>query len=318
MGRNAARQARAIIALVLLFNAGVCAWAQQEVHFDSTDAGAETAPTHLRGYLYKPDTTGRSSAVVLLHGCGGLYNRRSGAIAVKMRFWAQYLSEQGYVALLVDSFGPRGLTEICTRRGALDARKVRSHDAYGALIYLQRQPFVHPERVALIGWSNGARATLSAMAHDGEHRPEPLPRGGFRAAIAFYPQCGVRYSRGPIYKPYAPLLILIGELDDWTPARSCIDLSLAGKEAGTPIEIVVYPGAHHSFDSPDSAVRYRPEVRNRNRPGGCCGATIGTNPEARDDARRRVLTFLATHLQPPLRGDAISRTPHAASVDSSY
>ncbi len=307
-------QARPVIGLVLLFSASVCAWGQQQVHFDSADADGGSMATRLKGYLYRPDTPGPSSAAVLMHGCGGLYDRHSGAIAAKMRFWAQYLRERGYIALLVDSFRPRGLDEICTRRGALDARRGRSWDAYGALVYLRRQPFVDPERVALIGWSNGARATLSAMAQQAQHRPEPLPRGGFRAAIAFYPQCGVRYSPDPIYKPYAPLLILIGELDDWTPAKPCVDLTRAGKETGAPMEVVVYPGAHHSFDSPDSPVRHRPEVRNRNKPGGCCGATVGTNPDARDDARRRVLAFLAAHLQGPSRRASVSGAPDAASV----
>ena len=47
-----------------------------------------------------------------------------------------------------------------------------------------------------------------------------------------------------VFKPIAPLLILIGELDDWTPAEPSRKLA-----AGYPVEIKVYPGAHHSFDS---------------------------------------------------------------------
>ncbi len=272
------------------------AFAQEQVHFESADGRLATAATRLTGYLYRPREPGPFAAAVLLHGCSGLYSSGTGRIAAKMRFWAEYVRDRGYVALLVDSFTPRRLDEICTKRGALDARKARSYDAYGALAYLQRQPFVIPERIALLGWSNGARAALSALAVDGAYRPDPLPGPGFRAAVAFYPQCALRYGRGAVYTPYAPLLILIGELDDWTPADSCVTLSRAARAAGGTVELIVYPGAHHSFDSPDLPVRYRPEVRNRHKPGGCCGATVGTNPQARDDARRQVAAFLATHL----------------------
>ena len=37
----------------------------------------------------------------------------------------------------------------------------------------------------------------------------------FRAAVAYYPLCGVASEELNV-----PTLILIGELDDWTPART--------------------------------------------------------------------------------------------------
>jgi dienelactone hydrolase len=264
--------------------------AQETVHFDSTDA------TRLTGVLYRPPGVGPFAAVVLMHGCGGLYNR-SGAVASKMKFWAGFLRDQGYVAVLVDSFGPRGLDEICTKKKALNAQQTRSYDAYGALLYLQSLAWVQSDRVALVGWSNGSRGTLSAMAEDSYYRPRTLPKGGFKAAVAFYPQCSIRYGRGDTYKPYAPLLILIGELDDWTPAKACIALVARARSMAAPIDIIVYAGAYHSFDSPNLPLHYRTDVRNRNKPGGCCGVTIGTNLAARDDARRQVVLFLRQHLK---------------------
>jgi hypothetical protein len=47
----------------------------------------------------------------------------SGKIGAKMRFWAEFLRDRGYVVLLVDSFRPRGLDEICAKRNALDSAK---------------------------------------------------------------------------------------------------------------------------------------------------------------------------------------------------
>jgi len=80
-----------------------------------------------------------------MHGCGGVQPGNEQ--------WVTDLTKWGYVTLLVNSFGPRGLTEICTnfrRLGVTD----RTFDAYGALEYLQTRPFVDKERVALMGWSH--------------------------------------------------------------------------------------------------------------------------------------------------------------------
>ena len=58
-----------------------------------------------------------------------------------------------------------------------------------------------------------------------------------------------------------PTLILIGELDDWTPAEECRNLAEGRddwgisrqKGKGIPIELIVYPGAYHDFDMPNFA-----------------------------------------------------------------
>ena len=72
----------------------------------------------------------------------------------------------------------------------------------------------------------------------------------FRAAVAFYPPClGLKGNMT------VPTLILIGELDDWTPAKECRNLVEGRddwgisrqKDKGVPIKIIVYPGAYHAF-----------------------------------------------------------------------
>ena len=100
----------------------------------------------------------------------------------------------------------------------------------------------------------------------------------------------------PSYEAYAPLLILIGEADDWTPAAPCAQLAGIAQKQGALIEIVTYPGAHHSFDRINSPVRYRPNVRNLNKPDRL-GATVGEHPQARADAIKRTLEFFAQALK---------------------
>jgi dienelactone hydrolase len=121
-------------------------------------------------------------------------------------------------------------------------------DAYGALLYLTRLPFIDPERIAVIGFSQGAGAALSAVALGGV---EALFENHFRAAIAYYPWCG--HSMGAVS---VPTLILIGELDDWTPAQSCREMMGRRSGEGAPLRLVVYPGAYHAFN----ALRDKPET----------------------------------------------------------
>jgi dienelactone hydrolase len=66
----------------------------------------------------------------------------------------------------------------------------------------------------------------------------------FIAAVAYYPPCGSMTE-----DLLRPALILIGELDDWTPARDCELWTKWQVDKGAPARLVVYPGAYHGFDS---------------------------------------------------------------------
>jgi len=249
----------------------------------------------------KPDGPGPFPAVVIVHDCSGLGVRSSGA----PDRWARELVGRGYAVLIPDSFGTRGFPNgVCTdaspgRAGVSPANRVR--DAYGALAHARTLPYVNGKRVGIMGGSHGGSTTLASMlAPDGD--ADPLARekrGGFVAAVALYPSCApgprVWQSASGVYRPVAPLLILIGEKDDWTPAEPCQRLADAARAAGAPVAIKIYPGAHHSFDSPNP-VRYVPTRINANAPGGR-GATTGGDPAAWADAIREVVAFFGQHLK---------------------
>lgn len=239
----------------------------------------------LAGRLYRPEGRGPFPAIVMLHGCGGLWGK-GGEPTASFASWAEHFRARGYVALLLDSFGPRGEKEICTQeRRRVSPATDRPRDAYAALAWLGARPDVDSARVDLIGWSNGGSTVLHTVKSGAAGRPEVGPR--FRAAVAFYPGCA-GLAKAP-FRPTVPLLIQSGGDDDWTPARHCVALA-AGAPAGQ-VEIDVYPGAHHGFDRLGLRQRERPEVRNPNRPGGR-GATVGTHPEAREKAIARVTAWL--------------------------
>ena len=258
------------------------------LRFPSLDGPA----TPLDGYLVRPAGEGPRPAVVFLHGCGGLLNAE-GRIVAREADWAELLVAQGYAVLMVDSFTPRGVSRMCSP-DRFDPRVyvLRPKDAYGALQYLQAQPFVRPDRVAVVGWSQGGGAVLLGVRADSLGRPPSLPHGDFRAAVAFYPaSCRERAHRLPWTAPL-PLLILVGEGDVWTPAGPCHEMVDAAAGRGSDIRIHVYPGAYHDFDWPGMAVRTRPEFRTT---AGVVPIT-GMDRAAREDARRQVTAFLRRHL----------------------
>ena len=246
-------------------------------------------PVELDALVYRPHGKGPFPALVLMHGCSGMY-ARNGNVTRSYLHWAELLAGNGYVAALVDSFNPRGYSRICElqQRPIRESRE-RVQDAYAAIRWLEQQDYVAKGRLGLLGWSNGATGTLYAMRSTQQHR-------GFRAAVAFYPGCRtLSRSRTP-YTPYAPTLILTGEADDWTPAEHCVALAGIAKKQGAPLDIVTYPGAHHAFDRLNLPQRYRPDVRNLSKPDRR-GATVGEHPEAREKAIERTLEFFGQLLR---------------------
>jgi dienelactone hydrolase len=263
--------------------------------------------------LLKPDGAGPFPAVVIMHDCSGLGPRSSGA----PERWAKELLGHGYVIFIPDSFTMRGFPEgVCTdpspsRREVSPVR--RAADAYAALAHLRTLSFVDPSRVGLMGGSHGGSTTLASMVTSKTEQDLFLreKHASFAAAVALYPGCAFQYGdwravRKPapgapitgysgVYKPLAPLLILIGENDDWTPAEPCEKLAEAAQAAGYPISIRVYPGAHHAFDS-DRPVRYVAQRINPNSSTGR-GATTGGNPKAWADSINAVVSFFGNHLK---------------------
>jgi dienelactone hydrolase len=250
--------------------------------------------------LVRPDGAGPFPAVVIMHDCSGL-GRRSGGAPGR---WATELVRRGYVVLMPDSFTTRGHPDgVCTdaspsRDDVSPRRRVR--DAYAALAYLRALAYVDGAHVGLMGGSHGGSTTLSSMIapESDTDRLAKEKRGGFAAAVALYPGCMASrrtWSNTGVYRPLAPLLILIGDKDDWTPAEPCRKLTEAAQQAGYPMTIKIYPGAYHSFDS-YAPVRYVAARVNLNAPGGR-GATTGGDPAAWADSIREVVDFFGRYLR---------------------
>lgn len=254
------------------------AWATplERIEFDSASqrliSGALIPGDRIQGSLAKPDGAGPFPAVIGLHGCAGMHDTTKQRLADELVAW-------GYVILLVDSYAMRGIDHACTS-AAFATFLRRRPDAYGALAFLARQTFVDPQRVAAVGFSAGARVTLSVAEPNSFEPFVPPSNLRFRAAAAFYPPC-----KAAVARPEIPTLIFIGALDDWTLAADCSNRIASWGNDGPPVELVVHPGAHHGF--------YYPHLQ----PGRTLfGHWLEYNGEAADNATRRLREFLDRHL----------------------
>jgi dienelactone hydrolase len=241
--------------------------------------------TVLHSILFRPEGPGPFPAVVALHDCGSLMGR-SGAIVSRFADWGDRLVAAGLAVVFPDSFGSRGISNQCRVR----ERKVRSSrervaDAVAARHWLQEQPFTLKDRVSLLGWSNGAIASLWTV------RTRATPKDGmpdFRSAVAFYPGC--RRLRDLAWSARVPTLILMGRADDWTSVTTCEQMVAGARGRSARTSMVVYPGAYHQFDRPDYALRELTGLANT--ADGSGKAHVGTNPAARSDALKRVAEWL--------------------------
>ena len=246
-----------------------------------------------------PEVSGPVPAVVMLHGCSGA--GFSGTVLSIYKAWAAILTEAGYATLLIDSAGSRNFRATC---GPGPERSVmyreRPADAYAGLRYLQSLAAIDPARISLIGWSQGGGIVLLTMNSQSIGRPTPPPEHDFRAAVAFYPaKCAAHLHVQPYttvepghWESIAPILILQGGADNWTPAAPCQAFVHELRNKGEPISITIYPEALHSFDAPDLTPRARAGAKTADG----SQPRIGTDKAARQAAIAAVLDFLDKQL----------------------
>lgn len=231
------------------------------------------APKIVQAYIQKPDGPGPFPAVIVLHGCAGLgslFDQHSAR-----NFWPDLLISWGYAVLVVDSFTLRGVGDTCGKDGGY----YRVQDAFGALLFFSKQPYVDKQRIGLLGFSAGGIATLEALKRQESQIFDIPPAIEFRAGIAFYPCFGSRLDSAK------PILILNGEADDWSRQSVCQSMMNSRPASATSIRLVAFPNSSHDFDRP---------TMHPGRMG--FGHWLEYNPDAAKKAAEEVRNFLTENL----------------------
>lgn len=226
------------------------------------------------GALFKPAGAGPFPAVVYISGCGGIDGPPNRA---QQKITIDHLLAKGVAILIVDSFTPRNEPKgVCANLGPLDGEEAIQYatrgrnDALAAVAVLKAMPEIDAKRIFLVGFSLGAYSSLlatdskNAASHD----------GAVAGVIAYYPFCYDDVATS------VPVLVMIGENDDWTPAAKC--RAVTGK---TNFEVVVYPGDTHVFNTPSE------------KPRDYLGHHLVYDEKATQDAQQRADAFMAAHMK---------------------
>ena len=212
----------------------------------------------LKGKLYLPQGEGPFPVVVWQHGSGPP-DSSNGA---KWRSGLKSGLMQEQIGLFIaNSYSGRGIRSTSRNQSLLSGTS-RVVDAMMALDSLAKHPRVDADKIGISGNSYGGMVSYR-VTHK-PHIDKILPNGPrYAAHVPISPACNGQFER--YESTGAPILILTGEKDDWTPAQPCVDLVKKHKADGVDADIIVYPDSHHGFHS-TSSVRYKSQVIN---PKGC-------------------------------------------------
>jgi dienelactone hydrolase len=195
----------------------------------------DAPPVTVEGRLTVPPTEEPVPAVIITHGCSGV-DWNNG--------WVRDLLEAGFATFVIDSFGGRGVTEICSGRETLNVLSPVV-DVYRAADLLDDHPYVDSSRLAVLGNSFGGRSAIWSgftrfqQAYDGR---------AFAGHLAFYPStCFIELVDEDLGG--APLRLFHGTADDWTPIDQCEAMVERLTADGSDAVIHAYDGAAHAFDS---------------------------------------------------------------------
>jgi len=294
-----------------------------------------TFPGHgleLAGVIYKPrgyDSVGgkaRYSAVVLMHGCSGMWSERkvgsknrngSPNLQNNIEKWGIKLAESNVVALAVDSFTPRtppGVSSSeewqnqCSENpgpypGRVNPYTDRVEDARAAWEFLNALPQIDGTKIGLLGWSHGAQAVMVEAAETGRESNVPRAESDhkFVCTVAFYPGCGVNLGfvieediTSSFWRPFRPMQLHMGMCDPFYD--NCIARKEAAEEGrSVPLQFREYSGARHHFDALSQAW---PSKSARGQRSEVNDSSLSADQRAMRDADRDALEFILSALQP--------------------
>ncbi len=198
-------------------------------------------------YLYKPSAKGPYPAVIVLHHSRGLTD--------DIKEFSDELAGEGYVTLAID---------FTTGGGWLDSKVAAAYD------YLQRLPKVDAHRIAMVGFSKGARLGMGIpIDWKGAHPLRPL-----RAFVSYY--VGNTLEVMPTLD-LPPILFLHGENDPEVKADLIVLFCEMQVQLGGICEAKILRGATHAFTRKTFYGDY--------------------DHQATVDAFKRTVTFLNKHLR---------------------
>jgi dienelactone hydrolase len=195
-------------------------------------------PRKISGQFRMPPGDGPFPAVVILHG-----NFHPEELEPWFDDLVPRLTEAGLATFVIDSFSGRGIPDT-KYNPAWFSRAARLVDAFSAMRVLAALPEIDEERIGISGYASGG--TTAIISADRGFIEAGLARGlGFAAHLPVYPDCQPQFRDLALSE--APMLFLVGELDDYYPAKYCEDYVERMAAGGYKARIKKYPDTQHAW-----------------------------------------------------------------------
>jgi len=191
----------------------------------------------VRAYVANPRGEGPFPTVILIHEFWGLNE----SIVSK----ADLLAEEGYLVIAPDTF--RGVTTGWIPRAIYQVIRSKPEivnaDIDSVYAWIESQPDVDSDHIAIAGFCYGGRASLAYSLHN----------NGLAATVIFY---GSPETDPAILKSLpGPVLGIFGSADQSIPLEQVNAFDAALTEAGISHEITVYEGQPHAFVQDADGIR---------------------------------------------------------------
>ena len=197
-------------------------------------------PATIAGVLRVAQGSGRLPLVIFVAGSGGF--------APNTDVWDMQFEEMGISTFAMDSFAGRGIVSTIVDQSQL-GRLNEILDVYRSLSVLASHPRVDPTRIAVMGWSRGAQASLYSSLKRFQKMWNP---GGIEPAayIALYPPCNITFA-GDTDVSEHPIRIFHGTPDDWVPIAPCRSYLERLQKGSKNVTLTEFSDTWHAFDFPN-------------------------------------------------------------------
>ena len=245
-----------LFALLLILALGACI-DKQEILKEGTRVTIPGDDLTISGILYGPENPGKSDpAIIVLHGW--LEPEENGADMVSIVAW--HLAREGYVAVALSM---RGWPDT---GGKDDCGGTQPFDVVRAVQWISRQPGVDPNRIGLMGFSQGGQVALLAAGL--------TPK--VKAVVAFFPVADLERwaqttqtpgikdayipetcakglglkAKSPIHAACAinaPTLLIHGDRDTRVPMDQSLQMAKAMLDCGKKVQLQLVKGGEHTL-----------------------------------------------------------------------